>query len=191
MKLIDKHTELSQSAIQVIKDKLETCGGNFVFFDKESAFNEDDEELEAEFLDSTFEYIADSQWDTNESCYLLKIVSVTDGFKVWGITESGEVIVTSLLDLESTTLFDLADFIATLPQQHDELIPELSCDDEDEDDRIFSAADVEEFAIRMVLYALDNETYRTPGQIIDYIKEEVKFATGDDSFNTYPMPERD
>lgn len=112
MKLIEKYTELSQEAIGVIKAKLQDCAGNFVWFDQESAFDEEDtNELTAEFLKVTHEFTADSQWDTNETCYLLKIVDAKHDAEVWGITETGEVVVTRLLDMELHQICDLGDFI--------------------------------------------------------------------------------
>lgn len=115
--LTSKLNAVQNEALLIIKNKLTECNGSFIWWDTESAYDEDTYEMDEDFVNKTFKFIANGQYDNNETVYLLAIKDNTPhNPTIESITETGEVIVTDLLEIGLYQLVELAEFIQDLPE---------------------------------------------------------------------------
>lgn len=88
-------------------------------------------------------------------------------------------------------VFDPCEFLNSLDATYEALSQTLAGtpEQDEEDDRIFTAEDMYAFAIQMSRYAISHK-FNTMSEYDKYVANELRYREGDGSYETYTMPIR-
>lgn len=108
--LLSKLNALELEALEIIRGKVKEHNGELAIWATSEIWAGNGDQLKEVFTENAFEFTADSQYDTNETVYLLGITDQS-GLSFRSITEDGEEIVTNGNDMELVSLCAIADYI--------------------------------------------------------------------------------
>jgi hypothetical protein len=103
----DRLMETYHSAKATIDELVKLHNGSFVVYESSAAYDEDEECLTDDFLETSTSIIVNTTFNDNETVYLLKL----EGSEIYYITEHGTIDSVDIQFVDDHTVCDIADWI--------------------------------------------------------------------------------